>query len=83
MATETKRDKDLIADLASRGQDALHRLTELPGGTTALKAFNDLRNRVDDLSRKVRGVEQLEARIADLEKDVATLKKSAKASAGT
>jgi len=80
MAT-TKKETDLIADLASRGQEALHRLTELPGGTTAVKAFNDLRTRVDDLSKKVRGIDELEARIARLEKEVAALKRVKKAPA--
>ena len=54
------------------------RLTELPGGGTALKAFNDLRARVDDLSKRVRGVDVLEARIAKLEKELATLKRAQK-----
>jgi len=80
MAT-TKKDSDILADLASRGQEALHRLSELPGGTTAIKAFNDLRTRVDDLSKKVRGIDELEARIAKLEKEVATLKRAKKAPA--
>jgi uncharacterized small protein (DUF1192 family) len=80
MAT-TKKEGDIIADLASRGHEALQRLTDLPGGTIAIKAFNDLRTRVDDLSRKVRGIEELEARIAKLEKEVAALKRAKKAPA--
>lgn len=79
--TTTKKEPDVLSELASRGQEALHRLTELPGGATAVKAFNDLRTRVDDLSKKVRGVEELEARIAKLEKEVAALKRAKKTDA--
>lgn len=72
------RDGDVIHRLAGRGEDALGRLAELPGGTRALKAFNDLKLRVDDLSKKARGVEALEGRIAKLEREVAALKRAQK-----
>jgi outer membrane murein-binding lipoprotein Lpp len=77
-ATNDKRTSDAIAELASRGQDTLQRVADLPGGGAALKAFNDLRTRVDDLGKRVRGVDALEARIARLEKDVAALKRAQK-----
>jgi uncharacterized small protein (DUF1192 family) len=79
MAT-TVTERDVIKRLAGRGEDALHRLAELPGGTKALRAFNDLKLRVDDLSRKARGIEELEERIATLEQDVAELKRAKPAS---
>ena len=75
------REKDLLARLADAGEEALHKLTELPGGQRALNAMNELRDRVDDLARKVRGVDALEERVTKLEKEVASLKK-AKASSG-
>ena len=62
--------------LADAGEEALQRLAELPGGQKALTAVNDLRARVDDLTKKVRGIDALEARVAKLEKEVATLKKA-------
>ena len=68
-----KKDKDVMARLANRGEDVLNKLAELPGGAKALKAFNELRERVDDLGKKVRGIEALEERVAQLEKQVATL----------
>jgi hypothetical protein len=76
--TETPPPKDVIARLADRGEDALQRLAELPGGKRALQAFNDLRGRVDELSKKVRGIDALEARVAKLEKELAALKRAAK-----
>jgi hypothetical protein len=37
---------------------------------------NDLRTRVDELGKKVRGIDALEERVAKLEKELATLKKA-------
>jgi outer membrane murein-binding lipoprotein Lpp len=78
---KTKKQRDVIARLADRGEEALQRLGDIPGGSRAVKAFNDLKTRVDELSKKVRGIDELEARVAKLEKDVATLKRAAKAPA--
>ena len=66
-----KKEKDVLARLATRGEDVLSKLAELPGGAKALKAFNELRERVDELGKKVRGIEALEERVAQLEKQVA------------
>ena len=62
--------------LADAGEDALQRIAELPGGQRAMAAFNDLKARVDELGKKVRGIEALEERVAKLEKEVAALKKA-------
>lgn len=79
-ATETpKDDRDVITRLSSRGEQTIARLADLPGGSKATKAVNDLRARVDELGKKVRGIDGLEERLAKLEKDVATLKRTQKA----
>ena len=70
-----EHERDVIARLAERGQQTVARLAELPGGTRALNAFNDLRNRVDELGKKVRGIDELQKRVAALEDEVAALKK--------
>jgi hypothetical protein len=72
----SKAEKDFVTRLADAGEEALQRLSELPGGQKALTAYNDLRNRVDELSKKVRGIDELEARVAKLERELATLKKA-------
>ncbi|HEU4973109.1 MAG TPA: hypothetical protein VFT35_14415 [Gaiellaceae bacterium] len=69
-------DKDFMTRLADAGEEALQRIADLPGGQKALTAVNDLRTRVDDLTKKVRGIDELEVRIAKLEKEVAALKKA-------
>jgi hypothetical protein len=68
------QERPLVSRLTDAGEAALQRIAELPGGQRALGAFNDLRSRVDDLGKKVRGIEALEQRIAKLEKQVAELK---------
>ncbi len=74
--TSAGGDKDIVTRLADAGEEALQRLVELPGGQRALSAFNDLRTRVDELGKKVRGIDALEARVAKLEKQVAELKRA-------
>jgi hypothetical protein len=69
-------ERDFVTRLADAGEDALQRLAELPGGQKALTAMNDLRTRVDELAKKVRGIDALETRVTKLEKEVAALKKA-------
>ena len=78
----TTGEKDFMTRLADAGEEALQKLTELPGGRKAVTAFNDLRNRVDELGKKVRGIDALEARVAKLEKELTALKKPRRASDG-
>ena len=73
--TKPASDKDFVSRLADAGEEALQRLSELPGGQKALTAVNDLRSRVDDMAKKVRGIDALDARVAKLEQEVAALKK--------
>ena len=74
---------DVITRLAGKGEEAIRRLVDLPGGQRALEAFNDLKLRVDDLSKKVRGVDELERRVTKLEKDLAALKRTQKSASGS
>jgi hypothetical protein len=73
-----KEDRDVIARLAERGERTIARLGDLPGGTKAAQAVNDLRTRVDELGKKVRGIDVLEERVAKLEKELAALKRAQK-----
>lgn len=74
--TQTSADKDFVSRLTDAGEDAVQRISELPGGQKALTAVNDLRSRIDDLGKKVRGIDALEVRVAKLEKELAALKKT-------
>ena len=74
MAT-TKKDKDLLARLADAGEDAIVQLTKTAAGRALVEAAAQTRARVDDLGKRVRGVEALEKRVAALEKQLAAQKK--------
>jgi phage shock protein A len=78
----TTKNDDVIGRLAGKGEEALQKLADLPGGSRTLQAFNDLRNRVDDLSKRIRGIDELEQRVARLEKEVAALRRAQKPSSG-
>jgi uncharacterized protein YceH (UPF0502 family) len=75
-AEKAKTEKDFVTRLADAGEEALQRIADLPGGQKAVAAIHDLRTRVDELTKKVRGIDALEARVAKLEKELAALKKA-------
>jgi len=68
-------DKDLLARLADAGEDALRRLTEAPGMDRALAYAKQTRKQLDELTKRVQGINALEGRIAKLEKQVSALSK--------
>ena len=71
----TKKDKDLLARLADAGEDAIVQLSKTSAGKAVVDAANQTRTRVDELAKRVRGYEALEARVAELEKQLAAQKK--------
>lgn len=75
MADE-KRD-DLLGKLAELSEEAIHRLQDAPGGDRLLGAVNAMRERLDDVQRRVRGIDELEVRLSALEKKVDKLAKDA------
>lgn len=70
--------KDLLSRLADAGEDAVNRLGEAPGMDRVLGFANSTRDRLDELTKRVRGIDELEKRVAKLE---AELKKQSKAPA--
>ena len=76
----TARRGDLLGRLADLSEEAIQRLSDVPGADRALGAVNALRERTDELQRRVRGLEALEQRIAVLEKKVDKLSKASGAS---
>jgi polyhydroxyalkanoate synthesis regulator phasin len=68
--------KDLLTRLADAGEDALSRLASSPGMERVTGAVTSLKDQVDALASKVRGMDALEKRIADLERKVERLSKS-------
>jgi len=72
----TARRGDLLGRLADLSEEAIQRLTEVPGADRAVGAINSLRERTDELQRRVRGLEALEQRLAALERKVDKLSKA-------
>jgi uncharacterized protein with von Willebrand factor type A (vWA) domain len=74
------RRQDILNRLTGLSEDAIQRLGEVPGADRAVTALNSLRERTDELQRRVRGLEGLEQRIETLERKVEKLSKSSPAS---
>jgi len=68
---------DLLGKLAELSEEAMHRLQEAPGGDRVVGTITSLRDRVDELQRRVRGLDELESRLTALEKKVDKLAKGA------
>jgi hypothetical protein len=65
--------KDLLTRLADAGEDALSRLTEKPAIDRVTAFASSTRDRLDELTKRVRGIDALDARLTKLEKQVAAL----------
>jgi hypothetical protein len=64
------RKNDLLGRLADLSEEAIQRLSDAPGADRLLGAMNALRDRTDELQKRVRGLEDLEERLAALERKV-------------
>jgi hypothetical protein len=67
---EQRESKDLFTRLAEVGEDAINKIADMPAANKLTDAVNGLRTRVDELQRRVRGLDELEQRVAVLEKRV-------------
>ena len=76
----TRKKPDLLGRLADLSEEAIQRLSDAPGADKVAGAMNTLRGSVDDLQKRVRGLEQLEKRLAAVERKVDRLSKSGTAS---
>ncbi|MGD0167554.1 MAG: hypothetical protein ABSC51_09760 [Gaiellaceae bacterium] len=69
---------EIVSKLADRGEEALQKIAGTQAAQKLLDALTGLRTRIDELQRRVSGVEALEKRVADLEKRVKALSKEQK-----
>jgi hypothetical protein len=67
---------DLLGRLADLSEDAIQRLSDAPGAERVLGALNTMRDRLDELQKRVRGLEELEQRLTALERKVDRLGKT-------
>ena len=76
---KTQQPKDLLSRFADLGEEAMHRLADVPGANRLVEMTNQSRQRLDDMQKKLRGLEALEQRVADLEKRLEALERPATA----
>lgn len=69
------KQKDLLNRLADVGEEAFTRVAGSQTTSRLVDSITGLRERMDELQRKVRGLDELEQRVVKLEKQVAELKK--------
>ena len=73
--------KDILTRFQDLGAEALHRLQDVPGGSRLVEAANETKARLDEMQKKLRGLDELEKRVAKLEKQLAAESKKAPARA--
>ncbi len=72
------KQKSLIEQLADRGEEAISKLGDIRAAKRALDAATGMKARLDDLSKRVRGLEGMEKRVSALEKRLAKLEGAGK-----
>jgi hypothetical protein len=73
--------KDIISRMSDLGSEALNRLGDVPGGNRLVELANESKTRLDDMQKKLRGLDALEKRVAKLEKQLAAQTKPKPAAA--
>ena len=68
---------DLFGKLAELSEEAIQRLQDAPGGDRVVGTMNAMKDRLDELQRRVRGIDELEERLSALERKVERLAKDA------
>ena len=71
---------DVLARLADAGEEVLSRLASSSGMDRVTGAVTNLKDQVDALANRVRGMEKLEKRVEDLERTVERLSKASSSS---
>jgi hypothetical protein len=65
--------KNPLDRLASLGEEVLGKAAQSPTASRVVQSAMQLKDRVDDLTKRVRGLEAMEKRITDLETRLAKL----------
>jgi BMFP domain-containing protein YqiC len=73
--------QSIVDRLADLGEDAIQRIGNAPGGDRVLAAMAGTRDRLDDLQKRMRGLENLDKRVASIERRLAKLEGKGKPTA--
>jgi hypothetical protein len=76
----TSQSKDLLGRLADLGEETIARLGEVPGMGPLAKLLTAMRDRLDDVQHSLGGLQGLERRVEELERQVTELRGGAHAS---
>ncbi|HVD26504.1 MAG TPA: hypothetical protein VNB86_10985 [Gaiellaceae bacterium] len=71
---QTNKQRDLLGRLGDAGEEAISRVAGSQTANRLIDSVGGLKERLDDMQKKVRGLDELEQRVAKLEKQVADLK---------
>ena len=71
-----KEKQDILSKLADKGEGALSRVASSQTTALVVGSVTGLRERIDDVQKKMRGLDELEKRVAKLEKQLAELQKA-------
>jgi uncharacterized protein YoxC len=80
---ESNKQRDLLTRLSDAGEEAISRVAGSQTTSRLMDSVGGLRERIDDVQKKLRGLDALEQRVAKLEKKVADLSKPKRASASS
>ena len=69
--------KDILSRVTDLGAEALHKLADVPGGSRLVEMANESKTRLDEMQKKLRGLDALEKRVEKLEQPLAATKKPA------
>jgi hypothetical protein len=69
--------KDILTRFQDLGTEALNRLADVPGGSRLVEVANETKSRLDEMQKKLRGLDELEKRVAKLEKQLGVESKKA------
>jgi hypothetical protein len=80
--------KNLVTRLADVGEEAIQKLGGAPGGDRLVGAVNTLRNRMDEMQKRLRGLDEVQVRIQAIEErldklEASTASKSSGSSSST
>ncbi len=72
--------QSIVDRLADLGEEAIQRIGNAPGGDRVLAAMAGTRERMDDLQKRVRGLEALDKRVVEIEQRLDKLEGKTKSS---
>ena len=67
--------KDLLSRFADLGEEAMNRLADVPGANRLVEMTNQSRQRLDEIQKRLRGLDVLEQRVDELEKRLKALER--------